>query len=386
MKIVCASSLALGEEAFSTLGDVVVLPERAITREVVRDADALVARSKVSVTREFLAGTRLSFVATATAGTDHLDFAALAERDIAWASAPGSNARSVAEYVVAALLRLAVERGVPLQDRTLAVVGVGHVGAQVADLAHALGLHVLLNDPPRQLAEKEGGGLRPLDEILPKADFVSLHVPLTDDGPFATRRLVDCRLLSRLKPGCVFLNASRGEVVDEDALLLALERGWVAHAVLDVFQHEPRIRRDVVQRAFLATPHIAGYSFEGRVRGTQLCYEAACRFFEREPAWHPGRALGQPHGRVRVAVAGRPDEAALDELVRASYDIRTDDAALRAGLDLDDASLGRHFQQLRSDYRERYEFAGYRVELDGASPLLVRRAEHLGFSVEGASR
>lgn len=377
MKIVCASSIVMGREAFSTLGDVTWLPERAIDAAAVRDADLLIIRSKVQVTRELLAGSRVAFVATATAGVDHMDLEYLAGAGIGWAGAPGCNADSVAEYVVAALLCMARRGRLSLEGRTMAIVGVGHVGTRVARLASALGLRVLLNDPPRQLAERKPE-LRPIDQVLPEADIVTLHVPLTASGPFATARMVDCRFLSQLKPGCVFINASRGEVVDEDCLLLALDQGWVSRMVLDVFEREPRVRRDVIERAELATPHIAGYSYEGRLRGTALCYEAACRFLEREPAWHPSAA--QRH-TVRAEVRGRSPEEALHALVTAVYDIEEDDRALRAGLAMDDVARARHFQHLRATYRDRFEIPSFRAVLEDAEPGVAARARALGFEV-----
>lgn len=381
MKIICATSVALGQEAFSTLGDVVMVPERSITAAVVRDADALIIRSKVRVNRELLEGSRVSFVATATAGTDHLDLDYCSARDLVCVSSPGCNANSVAEYVVAALLWLARRHAFRLEGRTLGLVGVGHVGRRVAELARALGLRVLLNDPPRAAAEglRE---LRPLAEVLSGSDIVSLHVPLTTAGDHATHHLVDCRFLSQLKPGCVFLNASRGEVVDEDCLLLAMEQGWVARAVLDVFECEPRLRRDVAARADLITPHIAGYSFEGRLRGTEMCYRAACRFFEREPRWNPAPIYGTRRGRVTLSARGREEEEVLQALVRAAYDVEADDRALRAGLDADDVQRGRHFQQLRSAYPERHEFPAYEVALEEAAPALRERVRALGFQLE----
>ena len=303
MNIICASSLALGREIFSTLGEVTVMAERDIDAAAVRDADALIIRSKVRVNRELLEGSRVSFVGTATAGTDHLDLPWLEERGIAWTAAPGCNARSVAEYVVAALLRLAVRHHFALDGKCLALVGVGHVGRRLADLAPMLGLKVLLNDPPRHAAEGLAT-LRPLDEILPQADLVSLHVPLTLAGDYATRHLVDCRFLSALKPGCLFVNASRGEVVDEESLLLARDRGYISRAVLDVFEHEPRLRREVAAQADLVSPHIAGYSYEGRVNGTHLCYEEAAGSSRRRRCGGPPRPTGRSARRSRWTPGG----------------------------------------------------------------------------------
>ena len=378
MNIVCASSLALGRDMFSTLGDVVVLPERDINADVVREADALIVRSKVRITRELLEGSRVSFVGTATAGTDHMDLSWLEEHGVAWTSAPGSNARSVAEYVAAALLRVAVRHSLSLEGKKLALVGVGHVGRAVAELAPALGLEVLLNDPPRATAEGLAC-LRPLDEVLAQADIVSLHVPLTVAGPFATQRMVDCRFLSQVKPGCLFINAARGEVVDEDSLLLALGQGWISRAILDVFECEPRLRCDVAAQADLVTPHIAGYSYEGRVKGTQMCYEAACRFFEKDPTWRATPADRPACPTIQVDACGRRAEEVLDAMVRAAYDVEADDQALRAGLVEDDVERGRHFQKLRGQYPNRYEFEAWPLALTGADAALRNRAHALGF-------
>jgi erythronate-4-phosphate dehydrogenase len=382
MKIICASSLALGREIFSTLGEVTVVPERDITAEVVRDADALIVRSKVRVNRELLEGSRVSFVGTATAGTDHFDVPWLEEHGLAWTSAPGSNARSVAEYVVAALLRLAVRHPVSLEGKRLAIVGVGNVGRRLADLAPALGLEVLLNDPPRAAVESDPA-LRSLEEILPQADIVSLHVPLTLEGPYATRHLVDCRFLSLLKPGCLFVNASRGEVVDEDSLLLALRQGWVSRSVLDVFEREPRLRCEVAIQADLISPHIAGYSYEGRVNGTHLCYEAACRFFEREATWRASPADCPSCPAIQLDARGRRVEEVLDAVVRVAYDIEADDAALRSGLVEDDVERGRHFQKLRAQYPNRYEFGAWPVAVRGADDVVRERLRALGFQTAG---
>ena len=378
MNILCASSLALGPEMFSTLGEVRVLPEREINRDALRGVDALITRSKVRINRDLLEGTSVSFVATATAGTDHMDLEWLEQHDIAWAAAPGSNANSVAEYVVAALLRLAVRHHLTLEGRRLAIVGVGHVGRRLAALAPALGLRLLLNDPPRFAVEQDPA-LRPLEEILPAADIVSLHVPLTDAGPCATRHMVDSRFLAALKPGALLVSAARGEVVDEESLLLARQRGQVSRLVLDVFEGEPRLARVLAGRADLISPHIAGYSYQGRVNGTHQCYLAACRFFEREATWTPV-PLGPPDAPVReVEARGRRTEEVLDAVVRGAYDIEADDRALRAGLDQPEEERGRHFQDLRARYPERYEFSSWPVRLRGADPTLTERVRALGF-------
>jgi len=380
MKIVCAESVLYGKEAFSTLGDVRVIPDRKIGPADVRDADALVVRSKTRADRALLQGSRVAFVGTATAGYDHLDTEWLSSAGIAWRSAPGCNADSVAEYVTAALLCLARRHAFRLEGRTLGVVGVGQVGRRVVQKADALGLRVLQNDPPRRIAEG-APELIELDDVLARADALSLHVPLTDSGPFATRRMADARLFARMKPGAVFINASRGEVVDEDDLRLAIERGQIAHAVLDVWENEPRWNAGLMRLAELGTPHIAGYSYDGKLKGTEMIYQEACRFFEAAPAWDPAPLRPPPAVPVvRLDPTGLDDEEALWAVVRRVYDIEADDRALREG-PADDASRAERFERLRRNYPERREFPNTVVRLTAPAPPLQRKLEGLGFRV-----
>lgn len=368
LSIVCATSLAGGRDAFSTLGAVTLLPEGEITNEVIRNADVLATRSKTRINDALLEGSSIQFYGTATAGTDHMDLAALKRRGIAWSAAPGSNANSVAEYVIAALARVGRERGIDWAGKTMAIVGVGHVGSRLAALAPVLGLKVRLNDPPRRDASDDPA-LEPLGDVIATADVVTLHVPLTDDGPYPTRGMVDENFLRAMKPGAVFINAARGEVVREPALLEAARAGRFSAVVLDVFDHEPDLAPAMLAIATIATPHIAGYSLDGRLLGTAMIYRAACRHFGREPVWRiPFEAQPQ------VIEAGRAVDAILS-----AYDPRRDDEALRAcpaGI-----APGKHFNQLRKQYPERREFKNFRIAARAPMPDNDRRAlRRLGFA------
>jgi erythronate-4-phosphate dehydrogenase len=379
VKIVCASSVLLGKEAFSTLGDVVVVPEKAITPETVRDADALITRSKVRVDAKLMKESSVSFVGTATAGTDHFDIPCLEEKQVHWCSSPGCNANSVAEYFIAALLSLASRYGMPLAEKTLAVIGVGHVGRRVAEIGRALGLNVLLNDPPLFAATSDPA-FQPLDEVLAKADLVTLHLPLTDQGSFATRKMVDSRFFAKVKPGCVFVNASRGEVVDEAALMHAYDHGVVMHGVLDVWDHEPSISAELLNRMDIGTPHIAGYSYEGKLNGTVRVYREACNFFEVQPSWEPREDPANQD--IRVDARERSDVDVLCEMVKHAYDIDSDDFALRAGMRGGAEGRAAHFDRLRAQYPTRREFPNIHVRLRNASARLAIKAAALGFRVE----
>ena len=386
MKTVCAASVLHGREAFEALGEVVVLPDRQIARADLLDADALVIRSKTRADRALLEGTHVSFVGTATAGFDHLDPAWLEDSGIRWCAAAGCNATSVAEYVVSALLSLANRHGFTLGGRTLGVVGVGQVGRRVVARARALGMDVRQNDPPRQLAEGDAE-LRPLDEILPDCDIVTLHVPLTDGGPFATRGMADCRFLARLKPGAIFFNASRGEVVDETALKLALARGQVSRAVLDVWDHEPDCDPELLRVVEFGTPHIAGYSWDGKLTGTEMIYREACRFFELESRAWSRDTVPSPGGNddLRADVRGLSFEEALWAIVRQAYDIARDDRDLREPPEPDPAARAERFERLRKKYWTRREFNAFTVHAVGADDRLRGALAALGFKVAAAA-
>ena len=363
VKIVLDQNIPYAREAFASLGEVRALDGRKIGPGEARDADVLILRSVTTVNAALLRDSRVRFVGTCTIGTDHVDVEALQRLGVAFASAPGSNANSVAEYVVAALLVLARRSGIRLRGRTLGVVGAGNVGNRVARKAAALGLRVILHDPP--LRRRTGDDLyRPLDEIF-GADFVTLHVPLTDSGPDATRRMVDTRFLGALRRGAALINTSRGPVVDETALADALERGRLAAAVLDVWENEPRIDPTLLARAALATPHIAGYSLDGKAGGTLAVHHALCAFLGRDASWDPAPLLPPPRrARIRLSLAGREPEDAVGEAVHALYDIECDDGALRQALALGPDARAAHFDRLRRDYPIRREFPSAIVSLD----------------------
>ena len=380
MKIVCASSVLFGREAFSTLGEIVVLPDRAITKKDLQDADALIVRSKTTINEALLEGTPVGFVGMATAGTDHMDLNYLAHSPLAWSAAPGCNANSVAEYFTAALLFLAHRSGFVLENMVVGVVGVGQVGGRVVQKAEAMGMTVLRNDPPLQVATGDTGFV-PIEEVLRHADILTFHVPLTQVGTYPTRGMVKCNFLASARPGCIFINAARGEVVDSEALMFALEQHIVSHAVLDVWENEPFISPALLQKVALGTPHIAGYSFEGRLNGTMQIYREACHYFEIEPGWSPDESVFPRAPEIRADTRGKSDEAVLWEIVRAAYDIEADDRALRTGAGYDETARAMHFDALRRDYPARREFPAVSVVLEHASAELRAKVGALGFRV-----
>ncbi len=382
MKIVCAASVLHGRDAFSPLGDVTLLPDRDIRREDLAGARVLIVRSKTRVDRDLLDGTPVEFVATATAGADHFDTEWLAEAGIAWAASPGCNANAVAEYALTAVACLARRRAVPLAGKLLGIVGVGQVGSRVARKAPLLGLRPLLNDPPLSLKTSSPDYL-PLDAILPQADILTLHTPLTDGGPFPTRHLADCRLVEQLRPGAWFLNTSRGAVADPDALQCALDHHLLAACALDVWEHEPELADALAGAVDLLTPHIAGYTLEGLLNGTLQCHRELCHYLEVEPSWFPDPRQLPPAPFLHLDAAHRTDDEALADLLAAACPIPADDQAWRAERTAaaDPADLRRRFDRFRKNYTGRREFAALRVHLDHASPSLLDTAAALGFQI-----
>ena len=262
MKIITDENIPFVKETFSRIGEVRTVPGRDISFNLIKEADILLVRSVTRVNKELLEGTPVRFVGTATIGTDHIDEDYLKAKEIALASAPGSNANSVSEYVIASLLTLAKRMGFSLKGKSIGIVGVGNVGSKVVKKCEALEMKVLRNDPP--LGRKTGDvRYLSLDAIL-EADIISLHVPLTYEGQDATYHLVDKDFLSKMKNRSILINTSRGDLVEEEALLEAIRGKKLAGVILDVWKNEPNINTELLEIIDLATPHIAGYSLDGK--------------------------------------------------------------------------------------------------------------------------
>ena len=278
MKVIVDNKIPYIKEAISRIADeVLFLPGTDFTKEAVKDADALIVRTRTRCNRELLEGTRVKFIATATIGFDHIDTEYCREAGIAWANCPGCNASSVEQYVRSVLCLLQTKKGLDLKNATIGVVGVGHVGSRVARMAEELGMKVLLNDPPR--ADRGETVFVGLDTIARECDVITFHTPLHRRGDYRTYHLVDENFLFSLKRTPFLINSSRGEVVDTASLLAALAAGKVRDVVVDTWEYEPKISRELMEVAFLATPHIAGYSADGKANATRMSLEALCRFF-----------------------------------------------------------------------------------------------------------
>lgn len=376
LRLVADRVIAEAATAFGGLGEVVLADGRAIDRALVADCDVLLVRSVTRVDAALLAGSRVRFVGTATAGTDHIDTAWLEGQGIAFAAAPGCNARPVGEYVLACVLAHAQASGRDPATLTAAIVGCGHAGGWAARLLEGLGLRCLRNDPPRALREP---GFLPLAEALAAADVVSLHVPLTLDGPFPTQGLLGAAELAALKPGALLINAARGGVVDEAAWIAALRAGRLQAAV-DCWADEPAIAPELLRLAAIATPHVAGHSVDARLRATaQLCAALLAWLAAEEngaPAWQPPEtALPAP----RALDADDPVAAAVFACCDPrAWTLRTRE--LLAGA-RDAAERRATFDRLRAEFGRRREFDGVPVALPAPAPDTARVLATLGFTL-----
>jgi erythronate-4-phosphate dehydrogenase len=379
MKIIADSKIPFVQEAFADVAEVTVLDTLQIVSDALRTADVLLARSETKVGESLLEGSCVKFVATATIGTDHIDTDYLRQRGIGFASAPGSNANSVGEYIVAALLVLEERCGISLTGKTLGVVGVGNVGTIVVRNARALGLRVLQNDPPRARITGDSVFV-PLEELM-DADMITIHVPLTKTGPDKTLHLFDDKRIRSMKPGSILINTSRGGVVETLAIKNALRDHFLEACVLDVWENEPVIDVDLLSHATLGTPHIAGYSFDGKVNGTVMIHRAVCEYFDLHSSWVPHDASGHGVRRLIVVPENSSYTAGLLAAIRSCYDIEADDASLRRLEGLVESERGAFFRCLRSQYPVRREFCNHDVEIPSENSVLAETLKTFGFKI-----
>lgn len=371
MKILVDENMPYAHELFSRLGNVKAVPGRPIPVNELDDADALMVRSVTKVNESLLAGKAIKFVGTATAGTDHVDDKWLTQAGIGFSAAPGCNAIAVVEYVFSSLLMLAERDGFMLKDRTVGIVGVGNVGGRLQKRLEALGIRTLLCDPPRK-DNGDDGDFRSLDELVEQCDVLTFHTPLFKEGPYKSLHLADDALIRRLKPGTILINACRGPVVDNAALLTCLNEGQDLSVVLDVWEPEPDLNVELLNKVDVGTAHIAGYTLEGKARGTTQVFEAYSAFIGHPQQVALDTLLPAPE-IGRITLHGPLDQATLKRLVHLVYDVRRDDALLRKV-----AGIPGEFDKLRKNYVERREWSSLYVICDDAPAATL--LHKLGFN------
>lgn len=388
MRIVVDANVPAAEKCFGELGEVVRLPGREIDADALQEADALVVRSITRVDEALLArAARLRFVGTCTIGTDHVDEGALAERGVAFASAPGCNAEAVVDYVLGSLSTLAERQGWRLAERRVGIVGVGNVGGRLLSRLTAMGIDCLACDPPRVEAERTGpeglAGFHDLDTLIDECDVLCLHTPLVRGGPHATHHLLDAQRIAALAPSSVLLNAGRGDCVDGQALRQRLAGQGDVSAVLDVWEHEPAIDSGLADLAAIATPHVAGYSLDGKLRGTHRIYRALAHHVGL-PARLTLADLAPPPPVARLVLdAGLGPEEALRLCLRAVYDVRRDHDSLHR--EARRQGMVKGFDDCRARYPLRREFTTLDIELLEGALELAPLLSGAGFRVDTAS-
>ena len=345
MRVIVDNKIPFIKEAIEKIADsVIYTPGRDFTPELVKDADALIIRTRTRCNKELLEGSKVRFIATATIGFDHIDTEYCREAGIAWTNAPGCNSASVAQYVQSALLLLQQLKGVQLSELTLGIIGVGNVGSKIAQVGQELGMRVLKNDLPRQ--DKEGeSDFSSLQALAAECDILTFHVPLYKEGKYKTFHLADEVFFQSLKRKPVIINTSRGEVIQTDALLKALNSRMISDAIIDVWEHEPEINRDLLEKTFIGTPHIAGYSADGKANATRMSLDAICNFFQIKGDYE----INAPAPVSPIIHAKNHEEAVLQ-----MYNPTEDSNRLKNQPEL--------FETLRGDYPLRREEKAYIIK------------------------
>jgi len=380
MKIIADANIPFVAECFSSIGEVKVIGGRDITPGIVSDADVLLVRSITPVGADLLTGSKVRFVATATIGFDHIDVDFLRRNNIGFASAPGSNANSASEYVIAGLLEIGRKYDIDLEGKSIGIIGVGNVGSRVAKKCAALGMQIYLNDPPLQRDTGEAKYL-PLKELF-DCDFITLHTPLTFEGVDKTYHLADEKFFKSLKERCVLVNASRGGVVDSEALKTAIRSGRLRAVVLDVWENEPNIDMELLEMVDIGTPHIAGYSLDGKIAGMIMIYKEVCEYFRLGVKFDIEDFLPEPAIRqLRMDPNTDDEQDALADAVQKIYKIREDDVRLRRILEKPVEKRGEFFDSLRKNYPVRREFQNTRIVLESSCKSIADKLAGIGFKI-----
>ncbi len=380
MKIIADANIPYVAECFSSIGEVQVIGGREIKKDVVADADILLVRSITPVFADLLTGSKVRFVATATIGFDHIDVGFLRQNFIGFASAPGSNANSAAEYVIAAILEMAQKKQITLEGKSIGIIGVGNVGSKVMKKCQALGMKVLLNDPPLY---RETGDSKYLSlEELFDCDFITFHTPLTFDGIDKTFHLANENFFKSLKKDCVFINASRGAVVDSKALTNSIQTKHLRAIALDVWENEPNIDINLLEIVDIGTPHIAGYSYDGKIAGLIMIYKSVCEYFGINPEHEVSDFLPEPEVKtIEIPANIKSEQEVILDTVRKVYNINCDDTNLRKISNEPAQNRGKYFDNLRKTYPVRREFQNTRIIVKDVENNLANKLHGIGFEV-----
>lgn len=373
IRILADDKIPFLEGVLEPMAEIRYVPGNKINREMAQQADALIIRTRTKCNEELLKDTPVQFIGTATIGFDHIDTHYCEKNNIHWTNAKGCNSSSVQQYIAAALLKIASQFRFELKDKTLGIVGVGNVGSKVQKFAGIMGMNVLLCDPPR--ARNEGKtGFSLLGNVLRESDIITLHVPLNIVGEDMTYHLFNEKTFKKMRKGSWLINSSRGEVVDTSSIRTALNSGKFGGAVLDVWENEPDIDLELMSSVFIATPHIAGYSTDGKANGTSIVVNSLSKFFDLPlKNWYPENVPVPLKSFVTIDSTDKTDEDVIREAVSHTYNIDDDDIRLRFS--------PADFEKQRGDYPLRREFSSYTVKVISGSYEVRKKLEQLGFKV-----
>lgn len=374
MRIVADDKIPFLKGALEPYAEVVYIPGKQIKMEMLKDSDALLIRTRTICNENLLEGTSIRFIGTATIGFDHIDTDYCSKNKIIWTNAPGCNSSSVQQYIAAALFRISSEHHFSLKDKTLGIIGVGNVGSKVEKFARSVGMNVLLNDPPRARIEGKKN-FHSLNTVLSGSDILTVHVPLNIVGEDQTWHLFNEESFKKIKRGAWFLNSSRGEVSDTYSLKNALNSGMLSGAVIDVWENEPNIDLELLQQAFIATPHIAGYSTDGKANGTSMVVNSLTKYFNLPSEnWYPSDVPPPASPYISIDCNNKSEEEIIREAVIHTYNIDKDNSRLRLS--------PQDFERLRGDYPVRREFTSYTINLKDGTEKVLQTMKSIGFRMK----
>ena len=378
MKLTVDENIPQGKEAFGKFGEIVLSNGRKITNDMLKDTDVLIVRSITNVNRELLKNTNVRFVGTATIGTDHIDKEYLANENIRFADAAGCNAYSVAEYIICSMLQYLVPADIKFKDTSIGIIGCGNVGSKVAGFVKSLGMKVFMNDPPLQ--RKGGDNIYCSFDDAAAADIVTFHVPLNKTGIDKTYHLLNETNIDKIKSGALLINSSRGPVIKNDALLKRLKDRSDLFTVLDVWENEPNFDPELLKFVNYGTPHIAGYSFEGKMNGTKIIHDKLCEFLNSDSDWQP--LYPEIEKKNFQFNSNNNFEIELNKLTKEIYGISFDSDNLKKSLSFDNDSRGKYFDELRKKYYTRREFNNYSVEIIPQNEEVKNKLKALRFNIK----
>lgn len=374
IRIIADDKIPFLKGALDEVADIQYMPGSSINKNDIKDIEALIIRTRTKCNSSLLEGSGVKFIATATIGHDHIDAEFCTEKGIEWTNAPGCNSSSVEQYITSVLLEMAEKHSLKLKNMTLGIIGVGNVGKKISRASSALGCRVLLYDPPRERSEGPEGFVS-LDKIQSEADIITFHVPLNREGIDKTFHMLDRSFIKKLKKGTILMNTSRGEVFNELDLKWAIHEEIILDTVIDVWENEPEIDRELLKLSGISTPHIAGYSIDGKANGTMMSVRAVSQYFKLGlDHWNPDGLSDAEFKNIVVDCGNMNEQEIIHEVYRKTYEIMEDDRRLRNNPEL--------FENLRGTYPVRREPAYFTVRLNN-NPFerLEKVLEDLQFTV-----